>query len=180
MECRQIKRLLTLALAATLIMADPLSVKAEEAAAGNADTTTEVEESDIGPEQKPEIEEDKVEKKVPVLSETLTLTPESTYYLDFREAGEKAKIEIISNQPNIVTVGRKGQLIPKECGSAVVQVNVKSGKKTQKTEFHVHVKYDRFYKVKNYGKAWKRTADSKAVKLYLHKQLIKGKTAAFI
>ena len=54
MECRQIKRLLTLALAATLIMADPLSVKAEEAAAGNADTTTEVEESDIGPEQKPE------------------------------------------------------------------------------------------------------------------------------
>ena len=182
MECKWIRKFFVLAVTVSMVLSEPLSVFcADETAVENVETGTEIKEpeaesdTETGSEaETPDITVKPVQKeKIPVMSDHVTLTPDSVYYLDFREVGKKAEIDISSDHSKVVTVGEKGKLIPKKCGNAAVTVTVTNGSKIQKTVIRVHVKYDRFLKVKNYGKAWKKTGNSKSVQLYLHHSLKK-------
>lgn len=132
------------------------------------------------PAQEPdgEMDEKTQQEEIPEIVESVILKPGSTYYLDFRQVGGKAKIRIMSDDPEIVAVSTKGKLTPKKCGITCVRVNWKKGKTSQGAVIRVHVKYDSFLKVTNYGKTLKKSsAGSKTVKIVFHRELKKGQTA---
>lgn len=118
------------------------------------------------------------QEEIPEIVESVNLKQGSTCYLDFPQAGGKAKIRMMSDNPEIVTVSSKGKVIPKKCGTTYVRVNWKKGKSSQGAVICVHVKYDSFLSVTNYGKELKKSSsDSETVKFVFHRELKKGKTA---
>lgn len=116
-----------------------------------------------------------LQEEIPGIVESVTLTPGSSYHLDFRNVGRKADISIVSDDPDTVGVNSKGKIIPRKCGSASVHVNWKSGREDFHVIIRVHVKYDSFLKINNYGNPLKKTsANTDRAKLYFHRELRKG------
>ena len=116
-----------------------------------------------------------VTEKIPRQTETLSLTPGSSYLLDFRNVGKDDRIKIVSDDPSVVSANQKGRLKANRCGTASVLITVTHGKKVRQAELKVTVKYDRYLATKSYGEGIVKTDEPTAVRLDLHRQITKGK-----
>ena len=121
------------------------------------------------------VSEETAEEKIPRQTDTLTMTPGSSYLLDFKNAGKDDKIKIVSDAPAVVSANRKGKLKANRCGKASVLITIRHKKKVRQVELKVTVKYDRYLETKSYGKGFIASDGSSAIRLDLHRQLTKGK-----
>ena len=121
------------------------------------------------------VSEETAEEKIPRQTDTLTMTPGSSYLLDFKNAGKDDKIKIVSDAPAVVSANRKGKLKANRCGTASVLITIRHKKKVRQVELKVTVKYDRYSETKSYGKGFIASDGSSAIRLDLHRQLTKGK-----